>query len=81
MQVSYETVRRSVAVVLLVEEIVPDAPGPHWAGMVDIVMLAVTGGFQRTARAYNALLAGCGFRMERVLDTLTGISKAEARPA
>ena len=67
------------AVLLLVEDIVPEAPGPHWAGMLDIVMLAVTGGLQRTAREYDALLAGCGFRMERVLETPTGISIVEAR--
>ena len=66
--------------VLLVEDIVPDAPGPSWARMVDAVMLAVTGGLQRTAREYEALLAGCGFGMERVLDTPTGISIVEARP-
>lgn len=59
----------------------PEAPGPHWARMLDIVMLAVTGGLQRTAREYQALLAGCGFRMERVIDTRTGISIVEARPA
>lgn len=69
------------AVLLLVEDIVPDAPGPHWAGMVDIVMLTVTGGLQRTAREYGALLARCGFRMERVVETPTGISIVEARPA
>lgn len=67
------------AVVLLVEDIVPEAPGPHWAGMLDVLMLAVTGGRQRTAREYGALLAGCGFRAERVLDTPTGISVVEAR--
>jgi hypothetical protein len=67
------------AVLLLVEDIVPDAPGPNWAGMVDIVMLTVTGGLQRTAREYEALLASCGFRMERVIDTPTGISIVEAR--
>lgn len=68
------------AVLLLVEDIVPSTPGPHWAGMLDIVMLTVTGGLQRTTREYEALLAGCGFRMERVLDTPTGIAIVEARP-
>jgi hypothetical protein len=69
------------AKLLLVEEIVPEAPGPHWARMLDIVMLAVTGGLQRTAREYQALLAGCGFRMERVIETPTGVSIVEARRA
>jgi hypothetical protein len=68
------------AVVLVVEDIVPEGPGPSWARTLDVVMLAVTGGLQRTAREYEKLLAGCGFRMERVLDTPTGISIVEARP-
>ena len=68
------------ATLLLVEDIVPDVPGPNWARMVDIVMLTVTGGLQRTTREYQALLAGCGFRMEQVIATPTGISIVEARP-
>ena len=69
------------ATLLLVEDIVPEAPGPNWARTLDIVMLAVTGGLQRTAREYSTLLAECGFRMERVIDTPTGISIVEARSA
>lgn len=69
------------ATVLLVEDIVPESHGPNWARTLDIVMLAVTGGLQRTAREYAALLAECGFRMERVIDTPTGISIVEARSA
>jgi len=69
------------ATLLLVEDIVPETPGPNWARTLDIVMLAVTGGLQRTAREYAALLAECGFRMERVIDTPTGISIVEARSA
>ena len=69
------------ATLLLVEDIVPDTPGPSWARTLDIVMLAVTGGLQRTAREYAELLAQCGFRMERVIDTPTGISIVEARVA
>ena len=69
------------ATLLLVEDIVPETPGPNWARTLDIVMLAVTGGLQRTAREYAALLSECGFRMERVIDTPTGISIVEARTA
>ena len=71
----------SHATLLLVEDIVPESPGPNWARLVDMVMLTVTGGLQRTAREYAALLAECGFRMERVIDTPTGISIVEARSA
>jgi hypothetical protein len=69
------------ATLLLVEDLIPEGPGPHWARMLDVLMLAVTGGLQRTAREYQSLLASCGFRMERVIDTPMGISIMEARPA
>ena len=67
------------ATLLLVEDIVPDVPGPNWARMVDIVMLGVTGGLQRTTGEYESLLAGCGFGMEQVIETPAGISIVEAR--
>jgi O-methyltransferase len=68
------------AKLLLIEDIVPDEPGPHWAKTLDVVMLAVTGGLQRTAQQYESLLGVAGFRMERVIQTPTGISIVEAVP-
>jgi hypothetical protein len=66
------------ATLLLLENIVPDEPGPHWAKTLDVVMLAVTGGLQRTRSQYAELLSGAGFRMQRVVDVPTGISIVEA---
>ena len=63
---------------LLLETIVPDEAGPHWAKTLDVVMLAVTGGLQRTQSQYADLLAAAGFRMQRVVDVPTGISIVEA---
>ena len=68
------------AKVLLIEDIIPDRPGPHWTKTLDVVMLAVTSGLQRTAQQYESLLGNAGFRMERVIDTPTGISIVEAVP-
>jgi hypothetical protein len=65
---------------LLIEQVVPDDPGPHWAGTLDVLMLVVTGGLQRTVEEYEALLAASGFRLERVIDTAGGISIVEAVP-
>lgn len=65
---------------LLIEQVVPDDPGPHWAGTLDVLMLVVTGGLQRTVEEYEALLAASGFRLERVIDTAGGISIVEAAP-
>jgi hypothetical protein len=66
------------ATLLLLETIVPDEAGPHWAKTLDVLMLAVTGGLQRTAQEYESLLAASGFHMKRVIDTPTGISIVEA---
>ena len=66
------------ATLLLLETIVPDEDGPHWAKTLDVVMLAVTGGLQRTAQEYESLLAMSGFHLEQVIETPTGISIVEA---
>jgi hypothetical protein len=65
---------------LVIEQLVPDEPGPHWAKTLDVLMLAVTGGLQRTGQEYEALLASSGFRLERLIDTAGGIAIVEAVP-
>lgn len=66
------------AKLLLIETIVPDDPGPDWSKMLDIHMLTLLGGRQRTEQEYEALLAGAGFVLEREIDTRAGISVLEA---
>jgi hypothetical protein len=63
---------------LLIETIVPDASGPDWSKMLDIHMLTLLGGRQRTQQEYEALLAQSGFRFQREIDTGAGISILEA---
>ena len=69
------------ATVLLIETIVPEEPGPDWAKLLDIHMLALLGGRQRTRREYAALLGQAGFRLAREIDTGAGIAILEARVA
>lgn len=69
------------ATVLLIETLIPDAPGPDWSKMLDIHMLALLGGRQRTSREYEALLAQTGFRFRRAIDTGAGIAILEASTA
>ena len=64
--------------VLLVEMVVPPANVPHPAKMLDIVMLAVPGGQERTADEYRELLAKAGLRLTRVLPTASPVSVIEA---
>jgi len=68
----------SHAKLLLIEQMVPDDPGPAWSKMLDIHMLALIGGKQRTRREYEALFDAAGFSFKREIDTGAGISILEA---
>jgi hypothetical protein len=63
---------------LIVETLVPDTAGPHFGKSLDITMLAVTGGRERTQAEYATLLAKAGFRLLRVLPTASHYSIVEA---
>ena len=66
--------------ILVIEQIVPSDPGPHWSKMLDIHMLALLGGRQRTRQEYEGLLKSAGFSVEREIDTGADISILEAVP-
>ncbi|MEU0743267.1 methyltransferase [Streptomyces sp. NPDC006134] len=54
--------------VLLVEAVVPDRPRPTpTVSLMDLDMLAVAGGRQRTAAEFEALLRTAGLRLERIV--------------
>lgn len=67
------------AKLLLIELMVPDDPGPAWAKMLDVHMLALLGGRQRTRQEYAALCERSRFALDREIKTPTGISILEAR--
>ena len=67
--------------VLLIESLVPDNPGPDWSKLLDIHMLVLLGGRQRTRQEYEMLLEQAGFRLQREIDTGAGIAIVEARAA
>jgi hypothetical protein len=63
---------------LIVETLVPETAGPHFGKSLDITMLAVTGGRERTEAEYAALLAKAGFNLRRVWPTASHYSIVEA---
>ncbi len=65
--------------VLLLETIMPNGRAPHWAKTLDVIMLAVTGGRERTLDEYDALLAKAGLDLTGVIPTATGLSILESR--
>ncbi len=64
--------------VLIIETLVPETAGPHFGKTLDIIMLAVTGGRERTRTEYAALLDAAGLRLDRVLATRAEHSIVEA---
>lgn len=66
---------------LLVEQIVPLDNSPHPSKEMDLLMLVVLGGKERTLDEYAALLDQAGFQLARVIDTESPLSLIEAVPA
>jgi hypothetical protein len=65
---------------LLVEMVLPEGDAPHPGKLLDMVMLSVPGGEERTPSEYRALLDRAGFRMTRVVPTASLVSIVEAEP-
>jgi O-methyltransferase domain len=65
---------------LLVEMVLPDGDTPHPGKMLDMTMLLVPGGEERTAAQYGVLLDKAGFRLTRVVPTASLVSIVEALP-
>jgi hypothetical protein len=67
--------------VLLVEMVLPEGDTPHPGKMLDMFMLTVPGGQERTASEYAPLLEKAGLRITRVVPTPSTVSIVEAVPA
>lgn len=66
---------------LIVEMVIPPGDAMHPGKVLDMVMLALPGGTERTAAEYGALLAKAGFKLSRVVPTASPVSVVEAVPA
>ncbi len=66
---------------LIVESVLPPGDTPHPGKVLDIVMLVLPGGQERTEAEYAALLEKAGFRLNRVVPTESAVSVLEAFPA
>jgi hypothetical protein len=59
----------------------PEGDGPPFGTLLDLQMMVVSGGLERTEGAYRRLLATHGFRLTRVVLTAGGASVIAGRPA
>jgi SAM-dependent methyltransferase len=66
--------------VLIIETVLPDGDVPHHGKLMDLLMLTVTGGAERTAEDFAQLLAAADFELTRIVPTSTHQSVIEAVP-
>jgi hypothetical protein len=64
--------------VLVVECVIPPGDEPHPGKWLDIIMLSVPGGRERTRDEYEDLMAAAGLKVERVVATRSPMSVVEA---
>jgi hypothetical protein len=76
--------RRAVpddGVLVLIEYCLGDDNAPSVGKTVDLVMLTITGGKERTVEQHRALLAGAGFRLSDTIPVSRELTMIEAIPA
>ena len=66
---------------LIVEMVLPAGDTPHPGKMLDMTMLVIPGGQERTEAEYAALLGKAAFRLTGVIPTESAVSIVEAVPA
>jgi hypothetical protein len=66
---------------LIVETLLPPGDTPHWGKVLDVAMLVVTGGRERTEAEYSGMLERAGFELSAVHPTASLMSVIEALPA
>ena len=74
-------VRRSSpphAKLLLVEGILPEGSGPSWMKMLDIFMLALLNGRERTRKEFETLMKASGFHLDKVIPIGSEVAILEA---
>ncbi|MEA2239434.1 MAG: hypothetical protein QOC81_4158 [Thermoanaerobaculia bacterium] len=67
--------------IVLVEMLLPDTPQPSPVTLMDMNMLVMLGGRERTSGEYTAMLDRCGYKVERVIPTGGMFGVVEARRA
>ncbi len=65
---------------IVVEYVIGDRNAGLESKLMDLNMMVVTGGIERTREEYAAIMGAAGFRITRVAPTQTPISVIEAAP-
>jgi hypothetical protein len=62
---------------LVVESVIPPGNDAHFGKLLDLAMLAIPGGEERTENEYRRLYAAAGFRLTRIVPTTAEVSVIE----
>lgn len=76
-----QAIRRAAprgAKLLLIEAVLPESADPNWVTLLDLQMLTILTGRERTEREYKSMLAVAGFRLDRTIDVGLNTSIFEA---
>jgi O-methyltransferase domain/Dimerisation domain len=65
---------------LVIDAVIPPGSDPHPAKIVDLVMIGVLPGRERTEEEFASLFACAGFRLQRVIPTHSMLAIVEAIP-
>jgi hypothetical protein len=68
------------AKLLLVDMIVPDTPSPSFSKLLDLNMLVMTGGRERTKADFIALLDAADYKITKIVPTMAPQTVIEAVP-
>jgi predicted O-methyltransferase YrrM len=66
---------------LIIDAVLPPGDAPHFGKLLDLTMMVMLTGRERTEAEFAELLAGAGFRLAEVAQMAAPTSLIEARPA
>jgi hypothetical protein len=62
---------------VVIERVIPDGPEYHWSRLVDMTMMVITGGKERTRSDYESLFAKSGLVLRSCVSLPSGFSLVE----
>jgi hypothetical protein len=78
-----ENVHRAIDMngrLLVVESVIPPGNEPFFGKLLDLTMLVIPGGRERTEEEFRHLFGQAGFRLSRIIPTQAEVSVLEGVP-
>ena len=65
---------------LVVESVIPPGNEPFFGKLLDVTMMVIPGGQERTEQEYRDLFGRAGFQLARIVPTVAEVSVIEGVP-